>query len=422
MKNLVYVICFFFTTVSQFAQEDEGNNAKCELNIQIFNNPSLYTVDFVTAPIYDMINGYLSSIYFAQINSCNFNIVNPEITFYTDFERTISLQGSNNYCVDNGFDYSLNQPPTTNGCSGYPNTSRANFQSALYIISVKINNVEKTKFYYDNRHSQFPSNPCSLPGFTGNDICVRYDVAANKLYYKYYPTSLPSMNGFTEFKKAEVINWWEVASIPTYDLSGFQTRYFAILNSPTSINNSPYLTWQAPNVANLVVDHYELQRCLPPNDFQTIYSTNNSLSYHDLDIYWNPNFPNSNSLVQYRVITFFQNHEPLELSNIRKLYIDISIQKKNFGNEEQISFYLDQNFPNPFNPTTKIAYNILISGFVSLKVFNFLGEEVAIILNQFQEAGYYEVEFNGRSLPSGMYVYRLDSQGHVQNKKMIITK
>jgi hypothetical protein len=85
-------------------------------------------------------------------------------------------------------------------------------------------------------------------------------------------------------------------------------------------------------------------------------------------------------------------------------------------------YTLSQNYPNPFNPTTKIDYSIPKSGFVSLKVFNLLGQEVATLYNGNQKAGNYEATFNGANLASGVYMYRLQSDNVSITKKFVLMK
>jgi len=91
------------------------------------------------------------------------------------------------------------------------------------------------------------------------------------------------------------------------------------------------------------------------------------------------------------------------------------------------SFSLLQNFPNPFNPTTIINYQLSVSDFVSLKVFDVLGKEIIQLINERQYAGNYSVEFdarlaNGSYLPSGIYFYELRTEGFSQVKRMILIK
>ena len=86
------------------------------------------------------------------------------------------------------------------------------------------------------------------------------------------------------------------------------------------------------------------------------------------------------------------------------------------------TFYLDQNYPNPFNPVTKIRYDIPNSGNVSLKIYDNIGREVKTLVNEFKDAGYYTVEFNGSNFASGIYYYKLETSNFTATKKMILLK
>ena len=83
---------------------------------------------------------------------------------------------------------------------------------------------------------------------------------------------------------------------------------------------------------------------------------------------------------------------------------------------------LSQNFPNPFNPTTNIRFTLPVSGFMSLKIYDVLGREVAILVNEEQRAGSYEVRWNAIGFSSGVYFYRLQSGEFVQTKKLLLMK
>lgn len=93
-------------------------------------------------------------------------------------------------------------------------------------------------------------------------------------------------------------------------------------------------------------------------------------------------------------------------------------------------FTLNQNFPNPFNPSTKISWWSLKNDYHKLKVFDSLGNEISVLLNEFKTAGYHEIEFNtselessiGRPLTSGIYFYQLQSGNKLQTKKMLLLK
>jgi 5-hydroxyisourate hydrolase-like protein (transthyretin family) len=85
-------------------------------------------------------------------------------------------------------------------------------------------------------------------------------------------------------------------------------------------------------------------------------------------------------------------------------------------------FKLEQNFPNPFNPTTKIQYQLPLDAKVTLKVFDILGSELVTLVNEEQEAGYKEIQFNGNNIASGMYIYRLQASNYISTKKMMVVK
>lgn len=86
------------------------------------------------------------------------------------------------------------------------------------------------------------------------------------------------------------------------------------------------------------------------------------------------------------------------------------------------SFDLSQNYPNPFNPSTKIKYTVPEASFITLKVYNVLGQEVAILINKEQTAGSYELTFNPYGLSSGIYFYTLTSGNVSITKKMMYMK
>ncbi len=85
-------------------------------------------------------------------------------------------------------------------------------------------------------------------------------------------------------------------------------------------------------------------------------------------------------------------------------------------------YSLFQNYPNPFNPATSIRYTVPTAGLVQLKVYDILGREVANLVDGNREAGYYEVNFDGSNLASGLYLYRISAVNFVSTKKMLMVK
>ncbi|MBX7044366.1 MAG: T9SS type A sorting domain-containing protein [Ignavibacteria bacterium] len=89
---------------------------------------------------------------------------------------------------------------------------------------------------------------------------------------------------------------------------------------------------------------------------------------------------------------------------------------------EAKEYSLSQNYPNPFNPVTKIAFSLPKQGNVTLKVYNMLGKEVTELVNGFRNSGSYEVNFDGASLSSGVYFYKLEAEGFSEVKRMMLIK
>jgi len=85
-------------------------------------------------------------------------------------------------------------------------------------------------------------------------------------------------------------------------------------------------------------------------------------------------------------------------------------------------FILFQNYPNPFNPTTKIEFRVANSGFVNLKVYDVLGNEIITLVDEYKSAGIHEIEFNASGLPSGVYFYKLLAGSFIQSRKMILIR
>ena len=85
-------------------------------------------------------------------------------------------------------------------------------------------------------------------------------------------------------------------------------------------------------------------------------------------------------------------------------------------------FILDQNYPNPFNPWTMISYSIPQTSFVTLKVYDVLGNEVVTLVNETKSAGKYDVNFNATNLSNGIYFYTIKTDNFTYTKKMVLLK
>lgn len=93
-----------------------------------------------------------------------------------------------------------------------------------------------------------------------------------------------------------------------------------------------------------------------------------------------------------------------------------------FANNNLPTEYKVDNDPNPFNPTTLIKYQIPEAGLVKLIVYDLLGKEISVLVNETEKSGYHSVEFNARNLPSGVYIYTLQVNDFISSKKMTVIK
>ncbi|MFQ3608084.1 MAG: T9SS type A sorting domain-containing protein [Chloroherpetonaceae bacterium] len=190
----------------------------------------------------------------------------------------------------------------------------------------------------------------------------------------------------------------------------------------------PSLTWTNPNTdagqltnvriyrrrvqGNTIIQNWSLRATLSPSGAsQTQSWTDNTITTAQLG---------NDAEAQYR-ITIDDDSTPANTSpNSQTRGIFYS---NNMFSTTGKRFYLSQNYPNPFNPTTTIDFSLPERAVVSLKVFDALGREVAVLLNESREPGAHQVAFNaGGTLSSGVYYYTLRYGAVTQTKKMILAK
>ncbi len=130
--------------------------------------------------------------------------------------------------------------------------------------------------------------------------------------------------------------------------------------------------------------------------------------------------------IKYKILARNTSNKNSAFSNIVETFGEPSlIAKTNNHNENSLSkplTYNIRNYPNPFNPTTTIAYQLPKKSHVLLKIYNTLGEEVATLVNEGKEPGYYNVSFNAANLPSGLYLYKLTAGNFTKVGKMMLLK
>jgi len=85
-------------------------------------------------------------------------------------------------------------------------------------------------------------------------------------------------------------------------------------------------------------------------------------------------------------------------------------------------FNLAQNYPNPFNPSTTISFSVPVESFVTLSVYDLMGQEIVSLVKEVRQAGNYEINFDAAGLSSGTYIYKITAGNFIQSKKLMVLK
>ncbi|MGE5499935.1 MAG: T9SS type A sorting domain-containing protein, partial [Syntrophothermus sp.] len=217
-------------------------------------------------------------------------------------------------------------------------------------------------------------------------------------------------------------------------IKGSPIKIYAVDNLPPkapqgilaniSNSNHPIIKWNA-NIERDRQDYDVRKMNYFTGEYETI-ATITATSYEDFSetMITGPCVTNE-GIIRYNVICndINSNHsQPSGNVNVRIQLPDIFKNGQAAENVEITSYSLSPNYPNPFNPTTKIGYQIKSRGMTVLSVFDILGNEVAKLVNEVKEPGQYSAEFDASKLPSGTYIYLLKVNYFVQSHKMTLIK
>ena len=280
-------------------------------------------------------------------------------------------------------------------------------------------NVSKRSICYQHRLAYNDASPWSAQdsiSFTGNNKNAGF----NDPYMAVYENN----SGSNWRVKGVQINltgshvFHNLFANPGGDYSNFSAKYFLITDGggPYSIHaliEDQFLNW---NFANFYTWGSQT-----PN-FQVELSeigSNKSVSM----VSSNPIRNGGNCLRYWFIFNSTLSPTMQFESRLFGLYIDNCVTAvSQIGSDIPHAYKLYQNYPNPFNPETKIYFDILQNEFVTLEVFNALGERVSLLANERLSQGSYEYNFNASDLSSGLYYYRLSAGDFTSTKKMILLK
>ncbi len=218
-------------------------------------------------------------------------------------------------------------------------------------------------------------------------------------------------------------------SYQQYDEVPFAPQNLAVT---VSSSNHPLLSWTKNNEPDVVSYTIEkafcgYQQACTQLDWQVIGNTNQSYYVDELETYCTTPPPEAceGYSVWYRVKAV--DSHPYESSPSNEVETTVNLPQHKIAVESPTLevpkvYSLDQNYPNPFNPVNKISFGLPKEGLVTIKVFDVLGNEVAVLVDEIKPEGKHEVEFNANNLPSGIYIYKMQSGKFIAVNKMILLR
>ncbi len=210
----------------------------------------------------------------------------------------------------------------------------------------------------------------------------------------------------------------KISSVAGQDLTWFIDQWVKEPNHPTYQNTY--------NIANLGGNNYRVNFVAKQTQTNTVF--------HKMPIQIKFSFSTGADTtvrvmndVNNQMYSFFFNRQPTTVvfdpnNDIVLKTASLTVGINSTSNIIPEKFAVYQNYPNPFNPTTNIKFDIPKNSFVSLKVFDVLGKEVAVLINEVRNAGSYSVDWNASVYTSGVYFYKLESNGFSETRRMLLVK
>jgi hypothetical protein len=316
------------------------------------------------------------------------------------------------------------------------NTSWAevgNFTDKVFTATT-VNNVSSIAYYYNGLVADRGTGSMEPgivrfinDGTTFGDVDVAYADPNIEHPTSWVNLSAASNDVYIIWKDVLGLNSGNNLRFKYYDAAPLAPSNYAVSVYQSGTNYYPSLTWSLnsePDVRQKTSNAYKIERRTRPlNGTWSSWSVLANLSgttssYIDYSI---NNASGGDREAEYRITAVDEgnNSSPAQSVTIEYgMYIQDKIKVSGMVRD----YSLDQNYPNPFNPSTKIIYSIKEEGLVILKVYDILGKEIATLVNENKPAGNYEAEFNASQLPSGMYIYKIQSGQFSDVKKMLLTK
>ena len=277
-------------------------------------------------------------------------------------------------------------------------------------------------------------NTSLLPNMVSGDVWLRIDFVSKSVGYFYTSSWSGGDNPQRIYKTTDGGTTWA----PVFAKNGIMNLKF--YNEKIGLARGGYYTmdvyrtfdggasWDTIHVQNYNPPGWGSDFEFLPGDPSRVWHTDVSRLYFSSDTghTWRQQTLDTSVVVGRDIVFTDATHGWLLCDNGR-LYHTVNGNQivTSVGNSEMTTpsgFHLEQNYPNPFNPSTTISYSLPKTANVSLRIFNTLGQEVAVLVNERREAGNYQSTWNASNVPSGIYFCRLQAGEFIDTKKAILLK
>ncbi|MFC2085537.1 T9SS type A sorting domain-containing protein, partial [Bacteroidota bacterium] len=289
------------------------------------------------------------------------------------------------------------------------------------LYKVYLDQANHTEYFYiDFRDTNYCANVYSNCDIECNDTWFKYNVGVEQFSYVNYGLDAKLNRNWTAIDSMEILYIWEIKNQSAPVTSGFPSFWTKCLYILDDYDN-PRLTWgKHPSFSTT---HYKIYVAssstpvlLPASLNYSLVATVDSDTYEYIDTA--VRFGEIDYIYYYVKAYNSSSQTYSGASNIVEIRGEFWKKAKLYQAPDKLTYNLQQNHPNPFNPTTNISYSIISKSNVKLRVFNSLGQEIEILVNEIQGGGNYTIPFDAGNLPSGIYFYQLITDHFTDVKKM----
>lgn len=310
-----------------------------------------------------------------------------------------------------------------------------------FILRYKTRNLNSTwSSFYTTLTSDILVPPFDLCKTTNDNIHIIYFTYTSGLNYRSYNGTWDSSISLDPYPNNDILSISSVSNdlYTAWRHSGnylYYKQYDNIPLPPVNLTVSENQNTHHPDLywtkVEPDINYYKIEKNITTCDptWQNYAQTTNTSYTDQNEVYCTAKPPEgcpSSCSVGYRLIAVDYSSNTSEPTDQVTAYVTGHYPQKRVQETNPIItpivYKLEQNYPNPFNPNTSIYYSLEKENWVSLKVYNMLGQEVAELVNEKQSEGYHSVEFNAFDLPSGIYIYKIISGKFADMKKMMLIK